>query len=236
VIDTQGLYCLTGNLVTSQTSGAAIVINANNVTLDLNGWKIGGQAAGTATSAYGILSGGVNVTGKNGIVRGFSFSIYLSGRGAVIQNMLVDQNTTLGIYIGINAKGAMVEHHQVVDTGGSTVTTDAQAVGIEADGGYVTLSNNMVSGVTAAGTGNEWGIYASGPNSTVRDNVVSDTATPTGGGCLVGIYQGGSIAVNNTVSNFGIGINNNGGIYAHNTANNCTTPYSVGTARADNSP
>ena len=58
-IDAQGLYCLTGNLATGQTSGNAIIINANNVTLDLNGWKVGGQAAGSGTNAAGIYSAAV---------------------------------------------------------------------------------------------------------------------------------------------------------------------------------
>jgi hypothetical protein len=53
-INTQGVFCLTGNLGTNISSGNAIYITANNVTLDLNGWKVGGQAAGTGTDAYGI--------------------------------------------------------------------------------------------------------------------------------------------------------------------------------------
>ena len=233
-IDTQGIYCLTANLATSQTSGYAIHITANNVTLDLNGWKVGGQAAGTGTNTYGINSAANNVTIRNGIVRGFQYGIWLTGRGAVVQDMLVDRNTTVGIYV--NGQGGVVEHNQVVDTGGSTASSNVQAVGIESDSGSVMITNNMVSGLTATGAGNEWGIYSGGANSTVRDNVLNDTATPTGGGTSYGIYQNGAgIAVNNTVSNFVYGINN-AGIYAHNTVYNCTTNYQGGTAGAGNSP
>ena len=46
VIATQGVYCLTGNLSTSITTGSAIEIQANNVTLDLNGFKLGELVAG----------------------------------------------------------------------------------------------------------------------------------------------------------------------------------------------
>ena len=234
VISTQGLYCLTGNLATSQTSGIAIEITANNVTLDLNGWKLGGQGAGTGTTAYGIYSDAVNVTVKNGIVRGFRNGIWLNGRGATVQSITADQNTVGGIVV--SGVGSVVQGNQVVDTGGSTTATNVPAVGIEADSGGSTVSNNVVAGLTATGNGNEYGIYNSGANSTVRDNVVSDTAKPTGGGASYGIFQSQSIAVNNTVSNFAIGINNNGGIYAHNTAYNCTTAYSGGTAGTGNSP
>ena len=231
-IDSQGIYCLTGNLATSQTSGYAITITANNVTLDLNGWKVGGQAAGTDTNAFGIFSTATNVTVKNGIVRGFSFGIRLMGRGAVVRDMLVDQNTRFGIYV--EGQGAVVEHNQVVDTGGSTTST---VVGIIATGVGSTVSNNTVSGVTAVGSNGEWGISVNGANSTVRDNVVSDEVKPTGAASY-GLYQTQSIAVNNTVSNFVYGIYTtiSGGIYAHNTVYNCTTPYSGGTAGAGNSP
>jgi hypothetical protein len=235
-LSTQGIYCLTANLATAQTSGEAITITANNVTLDLNGWKVGGQAAGSGTSAVGIFSSAANVTIKNGIVRGFLQGIYLTGRGAVVRDMLIDQNTYIGIYL--NGEGAVAEHNQVVDTGGSTAFTNIDAEGIDAgpSSAGARLSDNTVSGLTATGSGSEYGITGSGPNSTVRDNVVNDSARPTGGGTSYGIYQSG-IAVNNTVSNFDIGIYTSaGGIYAHNTAFNCTASYSGGTAGAGNSP
>ena len=114
-ISGQGIYCLTGNLATSQTSGNAITITANNVTLDLNGWKVGGQAAGSATSARGISSTANNITIKNGIIRGFSVGIYLLGRGATVQGITVDQNTQAGIAVA--GAGSVVQGNQVVDTG-----------------------------------------------------------------------------------------------------------------------
>jgi hypothetical protein len=236
-ISTQGIFCLTANLATAQTSGNAIEITANNVTLDLNGWKVGGQAAGTGTTATGIYSAAANVTIKNGIVRGFFYGIFLTGRGAVVRDMLVDQNTNISI--SVNGPGAVVEHNQVVDTGGSTVNTNVSALGIDAGSGSVgaRVSDNTVSGLSATGTGAEVGIQAIGPNSTVRDNVMSDSAKPTSA-TSYGIYQSQSIAVNNTMSNFDYGIYTtiSGGIYAHNTAYNCTTAYSGGTAGAGNSP
>jgi len=46
------LYCFTGNIATAIT-GVAITIATNNVTLDMNGFKLGGLAAGTGTRARG---------------------------------------------------------------------------------------------------------------------------------------------------------------------------------------
>jgi hypothetical protein len=234
-ITTQGIYCLTGNLSTSQTSGNAITINANNVTIDLNAWKLGGQGAGTGTTVYGVYSTTDNVTIKNGIVRGFIVGVYLGGRGAVVQDVLADSNTYVGVWVA--GLGALVEHNQVVNSGGSTTATNVYAYGIAATGSSSLVSDNMISGITATGTGYEYGIYISGANSTVRDNVISNTILPTGGGASVGIWANQDISLNNTLSNFDYGIfNNSGGIYAYNTANNCTTNYTNGTAGAGNSP
>jgi len=230
-ITAQGIYCLTGNLATSQISGNAITINANNVTLDLNGWKVGGQAAGTSTQANGIFSSANNVTIKNGIVRGFLYGIYLGGSGVVVRDMLADSNTYAGIYI--TGLGALVEHNQVVNTGGSTINNGVSAVGIEANGNSSIVSDNMVAGITVAGNGNETGIGVAGSYSAVRNNVVSNTAQPSIG-TSDGISMSEGIALNNTVSNFVVGISSDG-IYAYNTVYGCDNDFLGGTAGAGNS-
>src|SRR5690242_4309124 len=56
VIATQGTWCLKGDLSTAITSGTAITINTNNVTIDCNNFKLGGLAAGAGTSTYGIFA------------------------------------------------------------------------------------------------------------------------------------------------------------------------------------
>src|SRR5687768_7170485 len=55
-IATQGVWCLKQDLSTAITSGNAIAITANNVTLDCNGFKLGGLSAGPASTATGIGS------------------------------------------------------------------------------------------------------------------------------------------------------------------------------------
>ena len=83
VITVQGIHCFTGDLSTAQTSGNAIDIQTNNVVLDLNGFKLGGLAAGTGTHATGIHAlNRQNITIKNGTIRGFSTGITLSNNGA----------------------------------------------------------------------------------------------------------------------------------------------------------
>ena len=236
IITTQGLYCLTGNLATSQYSGAAVTINANNVTLDLNGWKIGGQAAGTGTVANGIYSTANNVTVKNGIIRGFATGIYVTGRGATVQGITADENT----YIGIRVEGAgsVVQDNQVVDTGGSTAASSVLAIGIYIEGAGSLVDNNLVSGLTATGSGDEYGVFFfDAAQSTARGNVVSDTTRGSGGSAGIMTSTGSGVAVrNNIVTNFGICVYYYGstGTYSRNIAISCDTPYSGGTAGTGN--
>ena len=238
-IGAQGIYCLTGNLATSQTSGSAITIGANNVTLDLNGWKVGGQAAGTSTQVIGIYSGANNVTIKNGIVRGFSRGIQLTGRGATVQGVTADQNTTYGIVV--TGQGSVVQGNQVVDTGGSTQAANVNAIGIFAGGSGSLVQNNLVSGLTATGSSSEYGVYfdSTASQSTARGNVVSDAARPSVGSSF-GVLMLGTSAVavsNNIVTNFTLCVDyadGATGTYSRNTAIGCDTSYYSGTTGSGN--
>lgn len=242
VIADQGVFCFTDHLATSAESGNAIEITANNVTLDLNGRKLGGKAAGTDTLAVGVYSEADNVTVKNGIVRGFSQGLVLKGRGAVVRDLLVDQNTQEGIRV--EGQGALVERNQVVDTGGSVAGDDTQAYAIVVSGPESLVRENMISGLTAVGNGYEWGVYLGGAalNSTVRDNVISDADKPLGTGYSAGVRAGNTsnvVMIGNSVSNMDYGLFFYGvatGLYSGNAAAGCTTPFSGGTAGAGNAP
>ena len=100
-INESGSYVLTSNLTV--TTGNAININADNVTLDLNGHGIYGPGTGTG---YGISAVNCyNITIKNGIVRGFYFGIYLGnddnhkGAGHRIEGIQASNNGLYGIYV-----------------------------------------------------------------------------------------------------------------------------------------
>ena len=207
------------------------------MTLDLNGWKVGGQAAGTSTTAIGIYSTGNNVTIRNGIVRGFYQGLVLTGRGAFVHGLLVDKNTYTGIRT--TGDGASIENNQIVDIGGATTATDVDAIGIFVAGTGSLVNNNTVSGLTATGAGFEWAINfgTAATYSTARNNIVSDAARPSGGGTSVGIRVGGTAGItmlNNSSANFDFGYayaNSATGLYARNTATDCTTAFGgTGTA------
>jgi len=249
-VTTQGIYCLTGNLATSMTSGYAIDIETNNVTLDLNGYKLGGLAAGLGTAAYGIHAGTSpgkeNITIKNGTIRGFRYGIVISGSGAVVQDIRADGNTEYGIWVA-NGTGALIQRNVVINTGGSTISSTGNAYGIFSAVQNSKVMDNLVSRLMPTGAGNAYGIALTGgggDGSVVDGNIVSEISKPAGGGASYGIYVAGvnlsgtifrseDIAVtNNKVAfmNYGIYYNTYAsGIYANNLAMRCDTPFTGGT-------
>jgi nitrous oxidase accessory protein NosD len=236
VISSQGVYCLTGHLATGQTSGSAMTIVVPNVVLDLNGWKLGGQGAGKGTAATGISSDQANLTIKNGTVRGFRYGISLSGAGAVVEDILADQNTMVGIRV--DGEGSVVRRNQIVKTGGSTVAPNTWASGISSQASGVLIEENTVSGLYPVGTGTAVGIEMDGAdNSVVRGNAVSGSTTPPAGYGIHVRPSSGVAVVANAISSFDVGVYYDpaaSGIYARNVADGCTTKYSGGTAGTGN--
>jgi hypothetical protein len=218
-ISTQGIYCLTGNLATNLASGNAILINVNNVTIDLNGYKIGNLAAGDGTLALGIFADQKkNITIRNGIIRGFHFGIRLFGPGSghLVEDMILDGNPYVGMSMN-NIAGATVRNNRVVDTGGSTNQNDAWGIEMAFCFG-ATVTNNSISGTH--GTNGSFAVGLSvnfSDNSTAKGNRVTDTST--GSGAVYGIWAGNnnnSVLENNVVtgtssSGTRYGINNSPG-------------------------
>jgi hypothetical protein len=219
VITVQGVYCFTQNLATNMTSGNAIEIQANNVILDLNGWKLGGQAAGLGTGAFGIVATDRrNITLKNGTVRGFFMGISLtdSGSGAseghVVEDIRADHNTFLGI--AVQGRGILIRNNLVVATGGTTPNF--------------------------AGNASAVGIYAAGTGPRVLNNDVIDTTKQGAGiarGILFTLNTSGGLAENNRITNADVGIEYNpaSGKYSDNlTTADVPTPYVGGTDAGNN--
>jgi len=182
VVTTQGAWCLRQNLSTDITSGAAITIAANNVTIDCNDFKLGGLAAGNGSFAYGVHSNDrVNATVRHCNVRGFATGIVLSGgAGHLVEDNRLDNN----LYAGISVSGdnGRVRRNAVYDTGqGQT------AYGIKAGADIV---DNTVSGLFATKpNGKLVGIHAFGPGAQVRGNQVTGfDMTASDGGAVESAY------------------------------------------------
>ncbi len=120
-ITESGSYQLTSNLVSTSTTINVIEINADNVTLDLNGFSISGPRTCTGANAtlacsnsgmtaYGIAANSrTNVTIKNGVVKGFDTAVRLSGanqRG----------NRVMGVHASENEFGIVLINGMVKDS------------------------------------------------------------------------------------------------------------------------
>lgn len=211
VINAQGVYCLKKDLSTAISSGAAITIGSNNVTLDCNDWKIGGLAAGLATNATGIEAiDRKNITIRNCGIRGFRNGIFLYGNGAyhLVEDNRIDLSTSAGIQV--EGDGTTVRGNRVYDTGGQA----GYANGIYVMGDAITIVDNTVAGVhspTHGATGmsaspvagaafvahnritgvdgslDSRGLYLQG-RSLALDNMVARTPGPAPAASHIGVY------------------------------------------------
>lgn len=226
VITTQGVWCLRADLSTAITSGVAIQINTNNVTLDCNDFKLGGLAAGPATEARGIYSlQRSNVTITNCNVRGFFYGIHAAGgNGNRSLSNILDGNKVLGIWM--SGYGATIRGNQVIATGGSTIEGDLtygivggdgsdiidntvngvftisgavrEAVGIAVYQGFrTTITGNRVRGVVSI-NGTVSGILASAQRTHVHANQVLGAGTGAGIRCV----NNTSTASDNVISGY----------------------------------
>jgi hypothetical protein len=215
VITIEGVYCLTGDLITAMPSGNAIDILTNNVVLDLNGFKLGDLGAGPGTQAVGINGRNrKNITIKNGTIRGFLLGIILSdsgpSQGHLVEDIRADQNTWEGI--NVQGTGNIVRNNQVVATGGSTVIGTANAIGIAVFGAGPRVLNNDVIKTVKQGTGVATGITLFGTDVLAVNNRITEADK--------GIDH----------SSFGVST----GKYRDNVTSGVTTPYTGGTDIGNN--
>jgi len=157
-ISTQGTWCLRKDLSTAMTSGAAITVNSNNVTIDCNDYKLGGLAAGMLSDTSGIRSDKLNVTVRQCRARGFRIGIDLTGAYALVEHNRLDLNTFTGIRS--TGESSVIRSNTVLDTGGRAA---AAARGIDV-AGPVDVIGNIIGGVTSDPANNlsAWGILLSG--------------------------------------------------------------------------
>ncbi len=229
-ISQQGVWCLKQDLATNITSGNAITINTNNVTLDCNDFKLGGLAAGPGSAVMGIASNRLNLTIRHCNVRGFFRGINLTGAGSgghLVEDNRLDGNLQIGIHV--QGERNRVQRNLVLDTGdgsGQAFTTGIQAsadivdntvsgvhgtatdtapIGINATGAGGEVRGNRVRGLQVAGTGAALGIYASGSQQVIDGNRISAVAATVGVG-IDGHGAADTFCTGNTVANFNLPI------------------------------
>jgi hypothetical protein len=230
-ISTAGVWCMKSDLTTSMTSGMAITITSNNVTLDCNDFRLGGLGAGASTATTGIaVMEKSNVTVRNCSVRGFLNGLYLGGSSNVVEDSRFEANTRIGVYVsgydfivrrnsithtggtptasdnyGVLAYGAtgVIEDNFISEVAGNTQAFSwALGTGIFAGADYTVVRRNDVSGIAAGSDSTAVGIVGSGAKTKLLDNTVSGLSSVTGQ--RRGLSCTGdptSVAIRNTVSN-----------------------------------
>jgi hypothetical protein len=149
-ISAHGTYCLATDVImaASFTTGTAITINANYVTLDLNGHMVHGGAAGSATQAIGISAGARRgITVKNGHVWGFQYGVYLAAAvatpaGNVVDGIHAERNTVVGIAVG--GTNNIVRNCIVAYTGSSALDSNPRGILLNGHGARA-VNNDVLS-------------------------------------------------------------------------------------------
>jgi hypothetical protein len=200
-VSTQGTWCLRHDLATSITSGQAIEIGNNNITIDCNHFKLGGLAAGSGTAANGIHADGMsNTTIRNCNIRGFFSGILLIGYygdrpasiGDVVEDNRLDGNTSRGVVV--SGDNAVIRRNIITNTGGSSSLSGGGAYGIYTVYG-VDVRDNLISGVRPAGgdcntIADAYGIYATAEIGGMISGNRIRNLQPRCGSIAYGIYSG----------------------------------------------
>ncbi len=181
-ISTQGVYCLKQNLNVnlSAEGSAAITINAGNVTIDFNGFRVNNQAPLASNFANGVYAQDRNnITLKNGFMRGFYIGVYLNesttdaSSSHLVESMKIADSGSVGIVV--NGDKSVIRDNRVLATGGGTFSSGYGIFLVNADDGLV--SGNIVAGVTE--TSGNYGVNVS---VSIRVNVTGNTISGVNGG------------------------------------------------------
>ncbi len=235
-ITTQGVWCFNANLDTAITSGSAITIATNNVTIDCNDFKLGGLQAGAGTVAHGIFANNrLNATVRHCSIRGFYYGIGLfsfGGGGHLVEDNRFDGNTYVGLFLA--GDGSLIQRNRVNTTGGSTVAAGT-ATGIRT-AGIVDILDNSVDGVAPSAdvedNGTATGIFTFQNSGSLIGNRVRGVA-PLGIGASTGIDNNSSGRIslrrNDVVGpgTIAISCNDNQGSAQDNIMNGFTTGLSA---------
>jgi hypothetical protein len=204
-----GSYRLAGNLTVPDANTTAIQITADDVTLDLNGFRIAGPVvcnpqpttcttSGTGAGVQSITSGTVAPRGVkllNGTIRGMGFvGVLLLGDNSVVERVNASGNAGPGIVVGSDG----------------TVTDSVASV-------------NMLAGIVGAAVRNSTADKNSGIGILIRFDGVATSNRANGNGTSGIVALNSSTLTGNTANNnqnFGIEAACPGSVVGNTTAAN----------------
>ena len=231
IINRPGSYYLSANLVVTKANG--IQVNAEGVTLDLNGFQI--SQASPSGNGIEILDAGSRTTVRNGSIKGFVVGI--SGgtaKACSFRDLAVAACASYAIYAGPSAVLDSCRVHDnaglsaiFANPGSSLVNCTASNNGNGPDSpGIRTLRGCTISHSTAYANAGP-GIVA-GEGSVIKDCVAysnggigiagQNGCTITGSSAQYNSATGITIGDHSTASNCNVSNNNVGGIFVFNSA------------------
>jgi hypothetical protein len=156
VISTPGTWCLKQDVSTAITSGDAISVASDKVTIDCNDFTLDGLAAGSGSAALGIHAlNRSRMTVRHCTVRGFYRGIHAEGTGG--RHLVEDNHLDRNLLVGIKVEGgnSLIRHNLITRDGASTSTAAPySAYGILAFDGATDIVDNTVSGMAVAAATN----------------------------------------------------------------------------------
>jgi hypothetical protein len=173
-ISQPGSYYLTTNLTVS--TGDAITINVDGVTLDLMGFTISSTAASATGAGISLNSALSDITVLNGHIRGgvtnngsgvysgtgFAYGIYYSGVAPVnvlITRISVSSCLNFGINVGVG-DSTLVESCTVRTVGNRGIVSSTIKNSSAIDCGTAAIYGDQVSDCRGQSSGSGYGVYA----------------------------------------------------------------------------
>jgi len=238
-VTTSGNYCLGQNRSLAATTGAAVIVNASFVMIDLNGFMLDGSGAGAVTQAIGIsATGRTNVTVRNGTIRGFLRGISITGspsQGHLIEDVHADGNTLAGVWV--EGSGSIVRNNQVSGTGGTTTLANTDTYGIRGLGAGYRVTGNDVTETLGVGTGSGKAILLDAADGAVVEANRPSNATLAIGSTGISLLAGDDIlVVGNSLATLdqGVVFGSATGKLRDNLSSGVTLPYSGGSDAGNN--
>jgi len=217
-ISAAGSYYLTTNL-TAAAGNNGIIVTADHVTIDLNGFMLTGVAGFASSNAIHLAGTRFNVSVRGGTIHMWKQGIAASsGSELEFADLRVSSCSSNGITAGFNA---MITHCSANSAGGygiyggvgstirDCVTQSCAGTGIYGGNGS-TIANCAVNGSGAAGYG-----IATASGCVVKD--CSASFNNTGG---INVGDGSRISGCTVYNNFGPGV-----LATHSTIENCSVNF-----------
>jgi hypothetical protein len=210
IIAAPGRYRFRTDLSFSESTGAAIDIQCDDVTLDLNGHRLVGTSADPTRATFGIHAERRNrITIRNGAIEGFYTAVMIRDEldeerrihtgWHVLEQLSIRDST----FCGVRMKGrqSVIRDCLVVRTGGTTLHEKPRLFGIDLTGPQNLVTRSQVIDTFAPGSSEVVGIgiAEAGVATVISKCIVRNVATgpirtvaPDAGHALsIGIWVGG---------------------------------------------